>query len=215
MNRTKGRYFRQCLLWMIFVISSGAPAKSDIILDTLMIHDKQLCVSFHIEQLFDEKTAQGLERGFISEIRHTLQLWQVKGLYSTIVREKTVLMRLYYDNWTQKYAVVTEKENRLTNNMETLKNFCSRIHALILTPVSELDGKYYLTIQSAFLPISDETYGELSNWVSGRKDEAEKPKRRGRFFSFLVDLLGFGNRNIEFKSSDFNVVNHSRIQFIQ
>lgn len=195
-------------LFLLFFYSSLAIAKGKIILDSLLIQNDELFVSFHIEDLFDEKVTQGLERGFVSEIRHRIQLWQHKGFYSNISKERVLVNRLYYDNWTQKYAIVTEDENRLTSNVKSLFDLCLKTKNLPLLAITELDTnrKYYLTIQTTFLPISDETYGELRNWVSGGKEEVtEKPAQRGWIFSFLVDMLGFGNRVTEYRSQDFTI----------
>lgn len=200
-----------CLLLILHVPAWG---KGRIIVDSLSMRNYHLCLSFHLQDFFDEKMIQDLERGLVSEVRHHVQLWQRRGLYSSIEKDTSVVLRLYYDNWTKKYALASKTENRLTSRPEALIEKSSCIAGLLLANVNTT-GKYYLTIQSTFQPISDDTYAELHDWVSGQEDDVSPPARRGRFFAFLTDLLGFGDRQCDFKTQDFVLTPQAELRFIK
>jgi hypothetical protein len=187
---------------LLLILHFPAFAKGRIIIDSLSIREHHLCLSFHLQDFFDEKVIRDLESGLVSEVRHHVQLWQRRGLYSSIEKDTAVVLRLYYDNWTKKYALSSKMENRLTGRPEALIEKSSNIAGLMLANLNTT-GKYYLTIQSTFQPISDDTYAELHDWVSGQEDDVGPPARRGRFFAFLADVLGFGDRQCDFKTQEF------------
>jgi len=199
---------------LLLALQSPAPAKGRIIVDSLSVQDYHLCLSFHLQDFFDEKVIQDLERGLVSEVRHHVQLWQRRGLISSIEKDTSVVLRLYYDNWTKKFALASRTENRLTSRPEALIEKSSGITDLKLAHVT-VSGKYYLTIQSTFQPISDDTYAELHDWVSGQEDDAGPPARRGRFFAFLADVLGFGDRQCDFKTREFNFTPQLELRYIK
>ncbi len=203
---------------LILAVAYGAERK--IAIDSLVVSGDQLLLGYHIENLMNEKVIEGLQRGFTSEILHHIQLWRNKRLFSQIVCEKFYSIKVYYDNWEGKFAIASELENRLTANVETLRRICSAIENLSLadTTTIEKNAKYYLTIQTTFQPISNESYQELRNWVSGQSQEEApvrvKPARRGRVFGVLLDLMGFGDKVVSFKSKNFLWRPPSRIEFL-
>ena len=211
-----------CVTLLFHAIPALASDKS-IILDSLNVRDDLLCVSYHVDSLIDAKFIQGLERGFTSQVVHQVRLWQSKTLFSALVQETAQPITVYYDSWADKYAVVTERENRLTNQIGTVQEICTRVLNYPLVPVAELDpqGKYYISIKLITQPISAEAYEELREWISGgrtKPDSAaslslEKPSR-GPFFNVLIDLLGFGDKSISLKTRDFVLIEKKRVQFL-
>jgi len=203
---------------IIFAAVYGAERK--IIIDSLVVSGDHLLLGYHIENLMNEKVIEGLQRGFTSEIVHHIQVWRSKRLFSQIACEKFYSIKVYYDNWEGKFAIATESENRLTANVETLRRICSAIENLVLadTTTIEKNAKYYLTIQTTFQPISNESYQELRNWVSGRSQSEAPPKakaaKRGRIFGVLLDLMGFGDKVVSFKSGTFILRPPSHIEFL-
>jgi hypothetical protein len=195
-------------------------AETKITIDSLTIVGDHLTLCYHIDNLLDDRMLEGLQRGLTSEILHHVQLWRSKNLVSRIEAEKYYSIKVFYDTWEGKFAIATEFENRLTSNMATLQRICSVIENLPLAATSAVDEntKYYITIQTTFQPISDESYAALRKWVSGKsqaKETEKMPVKRGRIFGMLVDLMGFGDKVISFKSNDFIVQYPLHVEFLK
>lgn len=209
---------RILLLWTIVLCSPAVAAKRQIVLDSLWVQQGELRLSFHVDDLLDDKAIQGLQRGFTSEISHLVQLWQVKGVISQVMVQLPLIIRVYHDNWSQKFAVISEAESRLTSQIETLRRICTSVQAAAIVPTARIepDARLFLTVTTTFQPISDETYGELRAWVSGRtSDNSKASLKRGRFFGFLVDLLGFGDRALHFKTDSFVITAEGTLQYVK
>ena len=205
----------------LLILAAVHGAEREITIDSLVISGDRLLLGYHIENLMNDKIIEGLQRGFTSEIVHHIQVWRSKKLFSQIACEKFYSIKVFYDNWEGKFAIATESENRLTSNVETLRRICSAIENLSLADTTSIEknSKYYLTIQTTFQPISNESYQELRNWVSGQS-QAEapvrsKPAKRGRIFAVLLDLMGFGDKVVSFKSGNFILRHPSRIEFLE
>ena len=206
-------------IFLFILCASVRAADKKIELDSLYIDQDQLFINFQIKNLLDDKTIEGLQRGFTSQVTHQVRLWKTTKLVSSIAAEVNHVVIIYYDNWDKKYAIVSENEKRLTGNIERLHEQCSQVTNLELTQIANLDAqsKYYISIQSAFQPMSNEAYNELRDWVSKKPNNqgsANPKKSRGRFFGVLLDLMGFGDSSFNFKSRDFFIRNNSQIQFV-
>lgn len=194
-------------------------ADNNIKMDSLYVDEDQLVIDFHIKNLLDEKTIEGLQRGFTSQVKHQVLLWKTTKLVSSIAAQVNHTIIIFYDNWENKFAIVQENEKRLTTNIERLQKQSSTISGIKLAVVANLDAesKYYISIQSSFQPMSDEAYNELRDWMSKKPVDPNKedsPKKRGRFFGVFMDLMGFGDSNFNLKSQDFFVRNNSEIEFV-
>ncbi len=205
---------------MVLAIQSYG-AEKKVAIDTLYISNGELLVSFHVNNLIDDKMIEGLKRGFTSEIVHKVQLWRRKKLLSQLVTEKYYTIKIYYDNWDEKFAVITESENRLTANIDRVREICSVVREFSVADSTRLDenAKYYLTVETTFQPISAETYQDLRDWVAGkthRSGKAAKPKkRRGKLFGVLVDLLGFGDKVFSYKSDSFRIDEKRQVRYLK
>ena len=193
-------------------------ARRQVVVDSLWVHQHKLHLRFHVEGLLDDKAIQGLERGFTSEVNHLVQLWQVKGVLSQVVETRPVIIRIYHDNGSQKFAIVTETESRLTSQIETLRQMSTTVPELVVADASRLeaDARFFVTISTLFQPISDETYGELRAWVSGRsRSNGGHSVKRGRFFGFLFDLLGFGDRALQVRTGTFYLDRSGSLHYLE
>jgi hypothetical protein len=174
-----------------------------------------------VDDLFDTKIHQGLQKGFTSEIVHHICLWKSKKVISSIINELVQPVKVYYDDWQKKYAVATTSENRLTANIETVDEMCSHMKAVSICDTLHLEtgAKYYISIEVKIQPISNETYQELSNWISGspekaKEKESQNPKK-GRLTGMLIDMMGLGDKTLIWKSKDFIISNAHRIEFVE
>lgn len=208
-------------LFLVVLPVAVRGAERKIVVDSLAVGNGALLANYHIDGLLNDKTIEGLERGFTSQIVHHIELWKKKKLMSSISAQVVRTFSIYYDNWERKFVILTEDEKRITSKIQVLREQCAVITNLPVAKISELQpkGSYYLTIRVTFQPMSAESYQELRQWLSGRgnPDEKLKPKRkrRGRFFGVLMDLMGFGDKSFTFKSKDFVIKDTNHIEFSQ
>ena len=202
---------------MLWAVSVQA-AKTKIVLDSLHVKDDKLCISFRVDGLLNDRVVKSLVRGFTSEIVHQIRLWKTQRLVSSIAVEVNHTIRIYYDHWENRFAILTREEKRITPDIETLRERSCVIAELPLIDLAGLDpeAKYYVSIHTTFRPMSEESYQELKQWVSGRGASQQKRegKGRGRFFGVLLDLLGFGDKSFSFKSRDFEI-SAGTIRFVE
>ena len=191
-----------------------------VVLDSLVLDAGQLRLSYHVEGLLDSKMTEGLQKGFTSEIVHHVCLWKSKKVISSISSEIIYPVKVFYDEWQSKYAVATTTESRLTAHLETVDEMCSGLRHFALCDTSSLDeeAKYYLTIEVKIQPISNESYQELRDWISGstdKQDERPQKAKRGRFAGMLMDMMGLGDKTLLHKSKDFVITGKRTIDFIE
>ncbi len=212
--------FQVLSYYLILLITTQmtSAAEKQVVIDSVFVKQDDLCISFHVDGLFDPKTIQGLERGFIAEIIYKIQLWQERLIFSNQLQEQVASIKVYYDNWEEKFAVVSENQNRLTADMATVLDLCTVMPALPLIEKKELEsGKsYFLTIQAILQPISDKSLSDLQDWLAGRPQPRPGDRQEGsgkdRFLDFVVGLMGFGDRELNLKSEPF-FLNEQQIVF--
>ncbi|HPG38641.1 MAG TPA: DUF4390 domain-containing protein [bacterium] len=210
------RYYIFIIFFILLLLaSSGQGAERKIVVDSLVVCNNQLCLSYHIDGLLNNNTIQGLERGLTSEVLHHIRLWKSKKLFSSISAEALISIKILYDNWEDKFRLVTDTENRLTTQVETVRQFCSEVRNYVLADIGEMEAesKYYISVETTFKPVSAETYEDLNSWLSGKSgaDSKEKPKTGGqnKVFSVLMNVMGFGDKVLSYKSVDFIIENNS------
>ncbi len=184
-------------------------------LDSLVLDDGVVLLSYHIDKLLDDKSIEALERGITSEVVHHIQIWKRQNFINPMVHEETYPVKIFYDNWEKKYRIVSEDENRLTSNLQTVISKCTQVENLPLLAAEELEPgeKYYLSINVTFQPISAESYNAISDIFT---DDSEKPElkqeKKGGFMSVLVNLLGFGDKEYSLKTKNF-IITETEIDF--
>lgn len=219
-RRHMSKWLNTILIIFLFHQSAICGGKK-ITIDSLTVKRGQLRLFYHVDGLFDSKIQKGLQKGFTSEIVHHIFLWKSKKVISSIVNELVHPVKVYYDDWQNKYAVATATENRLTANIETVDEMCSYVKALSICDTLQLEvgSKYYISIEVKIQPISNETYQELSNWISGSSEknkakESQNPKK-GRLTTMLIDMMGLGDKTLVWKSKDFEISSSHRIEFLE
>ncbi len=200
---------------LIPIVLFSAPA--DIVIDSVTIHNDELCISYR-SQLLDDRAITGLQNGFTSVALHQIFLWKRKGVFSKQVLERTYAVRLSFDRWDGKYLLESEQESRRTGSMVNLKRGCSDLADFPLCQSKELDeqAEYYISVNVTLQPVSAETYQELRSWLSRNRSSADSSKSgkpsRGQFFSLFLNVLGFGDRFYTAKSEYFKVIGRQKIE---
>jgi len=212
---------KKYLLTIIFIIISIGflqAANKRVVIDTVKINSKILMVDFHVDEIIDDKVAEGLQKGLTSTIEYQVELWEKRGgLINHLVTQQDVRMKVFYDNWEQKYVILTHEERRLTNSLETVKEKCSQVQDLEIFTIDKLkeNKKYFFNIKVILRPLSMENYQEIKHWLSGKAknfklddlgdtDKQEK-KLKGGLLKMFLALTGFGDRVISGKCDDFTI----------
>ncbi|MBN1560599.1 DUF4390 domain-containing protein [candidate division KSB1 bacterium] len=198
------------------VLAVSASSAQHGAVDDFKIIDSSLCVSYHIDELLNEKSIEALQRGVQSEVVHKIQLWQQKSFINPLEKELDYWIKIVYDNWEKKYRIETRDGYRLTPNIETVKKQCAFVEYFPLADLRELvrNRKYYVSVQVTFQLISAESYSALNDIFTGEKKNAEtQEKKTGGFVSVLVNLLGLGNKEFSLKSRDFIVTESDQFEY--
>ena len=210
---------KKYLLTIIFVIISIGflrAANKRVVFDSLRVNTEIVLLDFHVDEIIDEKVAEGLQKGLTSTIEYQVELWEKKGrVINRLVTQQFVRMKVFYDNWEHKYVILTPEEKRLTSSLETVKEKCSQVQSLEIIPVQKLkeNKKYFFNIKVILRPLSIENYQEIKHWLSGKAknfklddlDDTEKQEKKfkGGLLKMFLALTGFGDRVISGKGDDF------------
>jgi len=215
------RYFLSIFLIFLLIDMLQAAGKK-VIIDTVKVDLELLLLNFHVEEVIDEKVAEGLQKGLTSTIEYQVQLWEKKGgLINSLVTQQDIRMKIFFDNWENKYVIMSAEEKRLTNSLETVREKCSQIHNFEITSIKQLkgDNDYFLTVKMILRPLSIENYQEIKHWLSGKAknfnlkdiddtDQQEK-KLKGGLLKMFLSLTGFGDKVVSGKSNDFKIIDGS------
>lgn len=206
------------LLFIIVTISLLQAAGKRVIIDSVKINTEKLLLDFHVEEIIDEKVAEGLLKGLTSTIEYQVELWEKKGgLINHLVAQQDIRMKVFYDNWEHKYVIMSAEEKRLTSSIETVKEKCSLVQNYEVITIDKLKSKnsYFFNIKVVLRPLSIENYQEIRHWLSGRAKnfklddlddtEQQEKKLKGGLFKMFLALTGFGDRVISGKCDDFKI----------
>ena len=209
----------------IFCYSAILPAAGKrVLIDSVIIKSGVLTVNFSTEGIIDQKVAEGLVKGLTSTIEYQIQLWEKKsGWINNLVTQNDVRIKVYFDNWENKYVFMSEQEKRLTTSIETIRKKCSFIQNVDLYNAAQMskNSEYFITIKVILRPMSVENYQEIKKWLSGKAKnfdlkklgDTEKQEKRvkGGIFKMFMALTGFGDRIISGKCNNFKVDNNKII----
>ncbi len=209
------------LILLFIVVSIGLlqAAGKRVAIDSVKINSEKVVLDFHVEEIIDEKVAEGLLKGLTSTIEYQIELWEKRGgLINHLLTQQDIRMKVFYDNWEHKYIIMSADEKRLTSSIETVKEKCSQIRNYEVVPISKLKPKnnYFFNIKVILRPLSIENYQEIKHWLSGRAqnfkldelDDTEKQEKKfkGGLFKMFLALTGLGDRVLSGKCDDFKIL---------
>ena len=205
--------------FILVVLSLPVMAKQTVKIDSLFPEDGVLYLSYHVDDLIDEKSSDVLERGIASEVVHHIQLWKDKNFINTVEQPFFQTFKIVYDRWEKKYRIDTEDETRLTSHLETVIQKSTQLTRFPVTTLDKLeaDQKYFVSINVTFQPISSESYNAISDIFSSEdsKERQTKGKKSDGFVSVLVNLLGFGDKEVLAKSKEFILTKDGKLEFVR
>jgi hypothetical protein len=205
------------ITFIILCISFLQAANKRVVIDSVKINSGSLMLDFHVDEIIDEKVAEGLLKGLTSTIEYQVELWEKRGVLNRLAVQQDVRMKVFYDNWEHKYVIMSAEEKRLTSSLETVKEKCSQVQNFIMIPIDKLKSKndYFFNIKVILRPLSIENYQEIRHWLSGKAKnfklndlddtEEQEKKFKGGLFKMFLALTGFGDRVISGKCDDFKI----------
>ncbi len=209
------RYFLT-FIFIIISISLLQAASKRVVIDSVKVNSGMLLLDFHVDEIIDEKVAEGLQKGLTSTLEYQVELWEKRGgVINHLVTQQDIRMKVFFDNWEHKYIILSAEEKRLTSSLETVKEKCSQIQNFEVFSINKLkeNKKYFFNIKVILRPLSMENYQEIKHWLSGKAknfklddlgdtDKQEK-KLKGGLLKMFLALTGFGDRVISGKCDDF------------
>jgi hypothetical protein len=205
---------RRLLMLCLITTSLGFSADRRIYFDSLTVDDGGISLHYHIPELIDDQSLEVLRRGVTSQIVHHIQLWQKKTLFSPLIKEYYYSQRIYFDNWEKKYRIITPDENRLTTQLETVKEKCSKLENFWIIALNDLieNQDYFLSINVTFQPISAESYNALSDIFQENDRQSQEGKKSSNYLNILANLLGLGDKEFSLKTDEFRVLSNGSIE---
>ena len=193
-------------------------ASKRVVIDSVKINSGVLKIDFAVDGIIDQKIADGLRQGLVSTIEYQIQLWEKRsGWINNLVTQEYIRMKVFFDNWENKFVIMSMDEKRLTSSLETVRDKCSQISDVEIIPIEKLKSgkKYFFTVKTILRPLSVENYQDIKNWLSGRAknldlknlDDTEQQERKfkGGLLKMFLALTGFGDRVISGESDKFQI----------
>lgn len=194
-------------------------ASKQVVIDSVKINLDRLLLDFCVEGIIDQKAVEGLQNGLTSTIEYQIQLWEQRsGWVNNLITSRDVRMKVFFDNWENKYKIISSEEERTTSSLETVREKCSQFKNIEVVLLDKLKKKkkYFITVKAILRPLSVENYQEIKNWISGQAknlelkqlDDTEQQEKKvtGGMFKIFLALTGFGDRVVSGKSSNFSII---------
>lgn len=175
-----------------------------------------LLINFQINDLFQKKVIQGLQKGMTAAIEYQIQLWKERPHWADqLVAEEIIRMKVNFDNWERRYVLDTPQEEPRLLNEDRIRERCSQLNDFPLAPLEKLEpgSRYTVAVKTILQPMSVESYQEIKRWLTGEvkeinpkaiKSSKSPGKKAGNWLLGLVlNLTGFGDRIITAKSAVF------------
>jgi hypothetical protein len=210
-------YFRRSPL--AGFISPSLAQETRVVIDSLRLQESHLVVDFHADSLLTRHLLNGMQRGLTSAAQFRVQLWRKRSRWfgSTLLVERHYEVKSTYDQWEQKYVIVTAAERRLTSALDLVRSWWEQHRGLTLIEAKELHPvrRHFLTIELVVEPVSKESLNEIRGWLAGEVKPSSKQDSTGatqekeskdvpdRLLNFLVNVTGFGKRVITVQSENF------------
>ena len=214
MKRTLLTFF---LFLLLFNFLQAASRR--VIVDSVKINSGVLKIDFTVDGIIDQKIADGLRQGLVSTIEFQIQLWEKRsGWINNLVTQEYIRMKVFFDNWENKFVIMSRDEKRLTSSLETVREKCSQISDVEIIPIEKLKSgkKYFFTVKTILRPLSVENYQDIKNWLGGKAknldfknlDDTEQQERKfkGGLLKMFLALTGFGDRVISGESEKFLIL---------
>jgi len=206
-------------LLFLMIFNFLQAANKQVVVDSVKINSGFLQIDFTVDGIIDQKIAEGLRQGLVSTIEFQIQLWEKRsGWVNNLVTQEYIHMKVFFDNWENKFVIMSQDEKRLTSSLETVREKCSQISNVKIISIENFksEKKYFFTVKAILRPLSVENYQDIKNWLNGRAKnmdlknlddtEQQEKKFKGGLLKMFLALTGFGDRVISGESEKFQIL---------
>lgn len=208
--------------WMI---STAHSADKRIVVDNLVTDSTTLLIDFHAEGLIDAKVRERLRSGFTTIFEYRIQLWRRKSvIFDQLIAENFCRMKLTFDNWDNRFRIMTDFEDRKTTSIEKAKEMCLTMQGFGLTPLQKLHAntEYSVTVQLLVKPISVENLEEIERALRGEQISpnnpeknipANSPPEQNRVLKFILAFTGLGDKVLTSPRFNFHLDDKNQVLY--
>ncbi|HUK63790.1 MAG TPA: DUF4390 domain-containing protein [Dongiaceae bacterium] len=167
-------------------------------------------VDARLDDLFEDRVVQSLERGMPATIQVHAELWRRRGLwFDALVNTFDASVRVRYGTWDESYHVERQGGPPLRfATLDSAETYLERPWALPVGRLAALSAgaRHYVVVTVTLKPLTAEDVREVEGWMSGEPvgdhggDVTDLP--RG-VFDALRNVSGFGDRRARAVSEDF------------
>jgi hypothetical protein len=194
------------------LLAGGAPASAhalDLALGDPHARGGWVVVDARLDELFEDRVAQSLERGVPATIVVHAELWRRRGLwFDALEHTFDASVRVRYGAWDERYVV--ERRGAAALHFATLDSVADYLARPWSLPVGRLDAlhgaaRHYVAVTVTLKPLSAEDAREVEGWISGDpSDEGDGVTSLPRgLFDAVRNVSGFGDRRARATGSDF------------
>jgi hypothetical protein len=200
-------------LALALALASGATRPASAFQVTLMTPHARgdwAVVDARLDDLFEDRVVQSLERGMPARIQVHAELWRKRGLwFDALENTFDASVRVRYGTWDESYHVETQGGQSIRfGTLDSTETYLEKPWAL---PVGRLalmppTARHYVVVTVTLEPFSAEDAREVEGWMSGapggdHNDEVTELPRG--VFDALRNVTGFGDRRARAVSQEF------------
>ncbi len=212
-------------IYSVFIIlltfsSAGLTNGEQYRFQNIGVEENFLTFDFEIFDLFSEDILTGLRKGMTAAVEYRVQLWEERRhWFDRMVTEKSIRMKVGYDNWERCFVLTRPEETPLLLNENHIQEGCSQFDDFRLIALDQLKSKvrYTIVVKTILQPLSVDSYEEIKRWLTGEVQElnpkalksTESPDEKAGdwLLGLVLNLTGFGDRVITAESPTFQIEN--------
>jgi Domain of unknown function (DUF4390) len=167
-------------------------------------------VDARLDDLFEDRVVQSLERGMPATIQVHAELWRKRGLwFDALVNTFDASVRVRYGTWDESYHVERQGgESIRFGSLDSAETYLERPWALPVGRLATLspNARHYVVVTVTLKPLTAEDVREVEGWMSGDPGgdhSGEVTDLPRGVFDALRNVSGFGDRRARAVSEEF------------
>lgn len=205
------------LIFLFFVLAAAGAADDHSRFSNIRIENGRLFADYRREDLLDAELLDGLRKGLTASVEYQIRLFRDRpGWVKRIVTEKTLRLKIGWDNWERRYVLFYRQDDPDLFTGEGLLSRFMHIN-LPVCSVEELDPDtpYRIGIRIRVQPMAVENLDEMQRWLAGeardlgtetiRASRSPLKRIRDSLLGVVVNLAGFGERVITETGPPFEI----------
>jgi hypothetical protein len=194
---------------LLFVLTvEPALASPHLTANKIYGEEGYLCVDFVLRNAIDNTLLESMRNGVPALLQYEVGVWKDRSRwYDKLVRTRTFVYRIHYDNWDTLYCVSRirdrNEESIGAGGVAELIHLVCNQERMQICPIGDLDqvASYYLTVSAEIKSLSAERVREIDSWLGGGEDAKEAG---GGLLGFVIGVFTSGSKTAEYKSWEFS-----------